>query len=198
MIGRLTGIVVEDAADGSAVIDVAGVGYDVTTPLGTLGRVAVANGAVTLFVHTHVREDALQLYAFATSEDRETFRTLIGISNIGPKIALAILGTLSAADLAEAVARADVGRLTKIPGVGKRTAERIVLELKGKLVATTKTSGAPTARPASTKSELLARSLTGLGFKPAESERAAAALGDRLEAEPLEALVRAALALLAR
>lgn len=150
MIGRLTGRVVEESADGTVVLDVAGVGYELTVPLGTVGRAGVDPAApITLFVHTHVREDALLLYGFASREDRAAFRVLIGISNIGPKIATNILSALSAGELATAVARGETNRLTAIPGVGKKTAERIVLELKDKLIAppTAKASGAPAAPP---------------------------------------------------
>lgn len=211
MIGRLSGRIVEDGADGVVVLDVAGVGYELMTPLGALGRAAAMapaatlgpddGGAVTLYVHTHVREDALSLYGFPSRDDRAAFRTLIGISNIGPKIGLAILGSLTTTELADAIARGDVARLTKIPGVGKRTAERIVLELKGKLLAPSAPTAAPArgAAPASSaKNEVLRATLTNLGFKGAEAERAIAALGARVDAEPIGELVRAALGMLAR
>lgn len=204
MIGRLTGRVVEESADGTVVLDVAGVGYEVMVPLGALGRASVDPSApVTLFVHTHVREDALLLYGFATREDRAAFRVLIGISNIGPKIGTNILSALSAGELAAAVARGETGRLTAIPGIGKKTAERIVLELKDKLIAPPAAKGAapgaPAAPPPPTgKAELLHGALTRMGFKPAEAERALTSLGARVEAEPLGDLVREALTLLAR
>jgi Holliday junction DNA helicase RuvA len=204
LIGRLTGRVVEESADGTVVLDVAGVGYELTVPLGTIGRAGVDPAApMTLFVHTHVREDALLLYGFASREDRAAFRVLIGISNIGPKIATNILSALSAGELATAVARGETSRLTAIPGIGKKTAERIVLELKDKLIAppATKTGspGAPAAPPPPTgKAELLQGALTRMGFKPAEAERALTSLGARVETEPLGDLVREALALLSR
>jgi Holliday junction DNA helicase RuvA len=138
LIGRLVGLIVEDSADGTLVLDVRGVGYELTVPLGTVGRATPdashdGGGAVTLFVHTHVREDAFVLYGFATREDRAVFRQLIGVSNIGPKIALSILGALPVAELAHAVHHGEVAKLTRVPGVGKKTAERIVLELKDRL-----------------------------------------------------------------
>ncbi len=146
MIGRLSGRVVEEAADGAVVLDVHGVGYEVALPIGSLGRMLAATSAsagprpsvgaeVTVFVHTHVREDALALFGFATREDRAAFRALIGVSSIGPKIAMAVLGALPGPELSVTVGRGDVAKLTKIPGIGKRTAERIVLELKDKLPA---------------------------------------------------------------
>ena len=203
MIGRLTGRVLEDAADGSLVLDVRGVGYEVLAPLGTLGRALPDEaGAITLFIHTHVREDALLLYGFATREDRGAFRTLIAISNVGPKIAVAILSAVTAGELATLIARGEAGKLTAIPGIGKKTAERLVLELKDKLIAPPPATGAaalPLAKPAQgPKSELLHGALTRMGFRPAEAERAIATLGARIEAVPLDELVREALALLAR
>src|SRR5215469_16528161 len=125
MIGRLAGKVVAQEADGSIVLDVAGVGYELATPLGTLGRVRPDDrDQVTLWVHTHVREDALALYGFADEGERFAFRTLLGVSNVGPKIALAVLGALPAAELALAVAKQDLASLKGISGVGKKIAER--------------------------------------------------------------------------
>jgi Holliday junction DNA helicase RuvA len=203
LIGRLAGRIVEDNADGTLVLDVNGVGYDVTAPLGTMGRVAPdPSGVVTLFVHTHVREDAFLLYGFASRDDRAAFRALIGISNIGPKIAVSILSSLTAGEIALVVARGETARLTAIPGVGKKTAERIILELKDKLIAPPGASpvaavGAPALPAASgAKTELVQSALTRMGFRPSEAERAVTALGARVETEPLGDLVREALALL--
>jgi Holliday junction DNA helicase RuvA len=206
LIGRLVGRIVEESVDGTVVLDVHGVGYELTVPLGTVGRATPdAGGAVTLFVHTHVREDALLLYGFATRDDRAVFRQLIGVSNIGPKIALNILGALPVGELSAAVARGETAKLTRVPGVGKKTAERVVLELKDKLLAPPPLTGgaAAPARPAAAasahpaKAELLHGALTRMGYRPAEAERAVAALGARVEAEPLADLVREALGVLA-
>jgi Holliday junction DNA helicase RuvA len=202
LIGRLVGKIVEDGADGTVVLDVRGVGYEVLAPLGTLGRaVADADGAVTLFVHTHVREDAFLLYGFASRDDRVVFRQLISVSNIGPKIALSILGALPVAELAGAVSRAETAKLTAVPGVGKKTAERIVLELKDKLHAhvsplASATPAAGRAPAKSDKVELVQSALTRMGYRPAEAERAVAALGARVQEAPLADLVREALAAL--
>ncbi len=201
MIGRLVGSVVEDV-EGTVVLDVRGVGYEVTVPAGTVGRATPdAEGAVTLFVHTHVREDALLLYGFASRDERVAFRQLIGVSNIGPKIALNMLGSLSVGELAAAVARGETSKLTAVPGVGKKTAERIVLELKDKLLAhvppalmAATQASRPAARGA--KAELLQGALTRMGYRPAEAERAVVTLGGRVETEPLADLVREALAVL--
>jgi Holliday junction DNA helicase RuvA len=202
MIGRLVGKVVEDDADGTAVLDVRGVGYELLLPLGALGRAAADDtGAQTVWVHTHVREDAFILYGFATREDRAVFRQLIAVSNIGPKIALSILGALSVGELAAAVAGAETAKLTRVPGVGKKTAERIVLELKDKLHAAAPNLVAaphPKAAPRGAKGELLHGALTRMGYKPAEADRAVTALGARVESEALADLVREALGVLSR
>lgn len=201
MIGRLAGRIVDDGADGMLVVDVGGVGYEVMVPLGTVGRLVATDGVVTIFVHTHVREDALLLYGFASLEDRAAFRLLTGISAIGPKIAMSILGSLSLSDLAVAVTRGETARLTKIPGVGKKTAERIVLELKDKLlgpkVALTMPNAAAIPAPTA-KAELIHGALTRMGFRPAEAERAIASLGARVESAPIGELVRDALAVLSK
>jgi Holliday junction DNA helicase RuvA len=200
LIGRLAGKIVEDGADGTVVVDVHGVGYEVTVPLGTVGRAAPdAEGLVTLFVHTHVREDALLLYGFASRDERAVFRQLISVSNIGPKIGLAILGALSVGELAGAVARGETARLTAIPGVGKKTAERIGLELKDKLLAQAPPLAAPVSRAPTRgeKGELLHGALTRMGYRPAEADRAVTTLGARVETVPLAELVREALAILA-
>lgn len=200
MIGRLVGKVVEESADGAAILDVRGVGYELTVPLGSLGRaIAGDDGAITLWVHTHVREDAFVLYGFATRDDRAVFRQLIAVSNIGPKIALSILGALSIGELASAIASGETSKLTRVPGVGKKTAERIVLELRDKLhAAPAALAAAAPVKPAprGAKADLLHGALTRMGYKPAEADRAVAALGARVESEALGDLVREALAVL--
>ncbi len=134
MIGRLTGKVIAQEPDGSIVLDVGGVGYELAAPMGTLGRArADEAGRVTLWVHTHVREDALALYGFVDEADRMAFRALLGVSNVGPKIAIAVLGALPAPDLARAIARQDLSALRGVSGIGKKIAERLLLELRDKL-----------------------------------------------------------------
>ena len=115
------------------VVDVNGVGYDVFVPLSTFYGLAEPGADVALRIHTHVREDALLLYGFATALEQELFERLIGISGIGPKVALAILSGIEPHELIRAIERGDVARLTAIPGVGKKTSERLVLELKDRL-----------------------------------------------------------------
>jgi Holliday junction DNA helicase RuvA len=158
---------------------------------------------VTVYVHTHAREDALILFGFATEADRAAFRTLIGVSSVGPKTALAVLSVLPADDLARVIAHKDLAHLTAVPGIGKKTAERMVLELRDKLPMSGPTKAVPAAKtvtadgPAPVK-ELLMGALTRMGYRPAETERAIAALGGRLDEASLPELVREALALLSK
>jgi Holliday junction DNA helicase RuvA len=204
VIGRLTGRVVSQEVDGGVVVDVAGVGYDVTVPLGTLGRTRADDaGRVTLWVHTHVREDALSLYGFADENERFAFRALLGVSNVGPKIAVAVLGALPAVELARVIARQDLAAMKGIPGVGKKIAERLMLELRDKLpqVVLGATAAAPpptNGRRGSEGEERLRSALTGMGFKPSEAEHALAVIGERAHTAPVETLLREALGILAR
>jgi holliday junction DNA helicase RuvA len=205
MIGRLTGRVVAQEADGGVVLDVGGVGYELAVPLGTLGRTRADDaGRVTLWVHTHVREDALALFGFANEPERAAFRALLGVSNVGPKIAVAVLGALPAFELARAIARRDLAAMTGIPGVGKKIAERLLLELRDKLPVSGGPASAATAdlaaqgRDAMGGGERLRGALTGMGFKPGEADRVLATLGERDRDAPFEELLREALALLAK
>jgi len=132
MIGRLTGTL-SDKNPPQVLVDCNGVGYEVDVPMSTFCNLPGLGERATLLTHFVVREDAQQLFAFLTDEERATFRLLIKISGIGPRTALGILSGLSVADLAGAVARQEGGRLQKVPGIGKKTAERLLLELKGKL-----------------------------------------------------------------
>ena len=204
MIGRLTGKVTEED-DGAIVVDVNGVGYEVVVPIGTLGRARTdGEGRVTLFVHTHVREDALTLFGFASDGDRLAFRTLIGVSNVGPKTAIAVLSALPAPDLGRAIARKELGRLTSISGVGKKTAERLLLELKDKLpaleAASPRPAGGAAAAPAAPAStvELLSRALVNMGYRSAEADRAVEQLGPKLAEMPLPDLIKEALGVLSK
>ncbi|MEI7892406.1 MAG: Holliday junction branch migration protein RuvA [Myxococcales bacterium] len=200
MIGQLRGKVAAQDDDGGIVVDVGGVGYELFVPLGTVGRVPTDDrGHALFYVHTHVREDALTLFGFATEADRLAFRTLLAVSGVGPKIALAVLGALPSGELARAIAARDLGRLTAITGVGKKTAERLVLELRDKL-KTEPTAGPAAARTATVprrQQEVLVGALTSMGYRAAEAERVASQLEGRMEA-PLAELLREALALLAK
>jgi Holliday junction DNA helicase RuvA len=203
VIGRLSGRIVGEESDGALVLDVGGVGYDVRAPLGTSGRaVPAGDGTVTLHTHLHVRDDALELYGFATESERRVFRLLIDVPNVGPKTALGVLSALPPADLASAVEAKDIGRLTRIDGVGKKTAERLVLELKERLQKLGDLGRAPegAAGPragAGTEARLLG-ALTNMGYRPADAERALRALGPRLRDENLGELLKEALAVLSQ
>ncbi len=208
MIGRLEGRIIDDIDATSVIVDVNGVGYEVALPLGTLGRAGTtATGTVVLSIHTNVREDALELYGFASTAERTVFRTLLGMPNVGPKLALSILSSVAIDELALAVVRGDAAKLTAIPGVGKKTAQRLVLELKDKLdgvQAPGRAAGAGPAasgpRPAGAQSEVLTSALARMGFRAGEIERALGTLAGQIDLEktPLPDLVRQALAQLAR
>lgn len=205
MIGRLTGSVTQED-DGGLVVEVSGVGYEVVAPLGTVGRAKTdAEGRATLFVHTHVREDQITLFGFATESDRLAFRTLISVSNVGPKIAIAVLSALPGPDLGQAIARKELAKLTAISGVGKKTAERLLLELKDKLpvleAAPARAAGAPPAAAARTSTaDLLAGALINMGYRQTEADRAIEQLGrdDKLAHLALPELVKEALAVLSK
>jgi Holliday junction DNA helicase RuvA len=132
VIARLRGRILEKQPN-KIVVDVNGVGYDVSVPLSTFYGLGDAGSEIALRIHTHVREDALLLYGFATRIEQELFERLISVSGIGPKVALAVLSGIEPPDLVKAIERADLARLTAIPGVGKKTSERIVLELRDRL-----------------------------------------------------------------
>ena len=184
MIGRLTGRVIEEE-DGGTILDVNGVGYELVVPIGTIGRAkSDAEGRVTLFVHTHVREDIFSLFGFASEGDRLAFRTLIGVSSVGPKTAIAVLSALPAHELGQAIARKELAKLTSISGIGKKTAERLLLELKD--------------TPSSANADVLARALVGMGYKPAEADRAIEQLGDKMDELPIADLVKEALSVLSK
>jgi holliday junction DNA helicase RuvA len=132
MIAKLTGILATKALD-QVVVDVRDVGYRVFIPLSTYYELPELNAPVALFIHTHVREDALQLFGFLSVDERDLFEALLRVTKVGPKLALAMLSGMSTGDLQQAVIEGDVPRLSAIPGVGRRTAERLVLELREKL-----------------------------------------------------------------
>jgi Holliday junction DNA helicase RuvA len=134
MIGKLTGTLAEKNPP-EVIVDCGGVGYEVQVPMSTFYNLPGLGDKVTLLTHFVVREDAQILYGFGTQQERSTFRQLIKISGIGPKMALGVLSGMSVAELSQAVTLQDANRLTKIPGIGKKTAERLMLELKGKLGA---------------------------------------------------------------
>jgi holliday junction DNA helicase RuvA len=169
MIGRLVGRLVAKHPP-QVTLDVGGVGYELDVPMSTFYNLPAAGDTATLYTHLVVREDAHTLYGFASLEERSVFRQLIRISGIGARTALALLSGLSVAELAQSVAMQDTARLTKVPGIGKKTAERLLLELKGKLAEAL--PGAGGAAPAGTAADIL-NALLALGYS--EKEAAAAA-----------------------
>ncbi len=169
MIGRIKGVLLEKAPP-QVIVDVHGVGYEIDVPMSTLYNLPEVGKEVTLFTHFVVREDAQLLYGFLTKEERSLFRLLIRISGIGPKIALSILSGVSSQLLSQAVATQEPGLLTRIPGVGKKTAERIVLELKGKLdtVISSETAGSASTNA---KHDIVS-ALLSLGYSDREAQLA--------------------------
>jgi Holliday junction DNA helicase RuvA len=167
------------------VIDVSGVGYDVFVPLSTFYGLGDTGAGVALRVHTHVRDDAIVLYGFATLVEQELFERLISVSGIGPKVALAVLSGIEPQDLIRAIERGDVGRLTAIPGVGKKTSERIVLELKDRLPrAATLAPAAAGAPPPSALRDDVVSALVNLGYHRPLAEKAADAAVKTLGPSP--------------
>jgi Holliday junction DNA helicase RuvA len=172
VIAQLRGSLLEKAPS-RLIIDVGGVGYDVQVPLSTFYVVGESGSSVSLRIHTHVREDVIALYGFATPLEHGLFERLIAINGVGPKLALAVLSGIEPAELLKAVRLQDVARLTAIPGVGKKTAERISLELKDRL-PTTLTNAHP-ASAASADDQLrtdLLSALLNLGYQRTAAERA--------------------------
>jgi Holliday junction DNA helicase RuvA len=167
MIGRLTGILLEKNPP-QILLDVQGVAYELDVPMSTFYNLPVLHEKVVLHTQLIVREDAHLLYGFLSNEERIAFRQLLRISGVGPRLALSVLSGLSLNELALAVANKEAGRLTKIPGVGKKTAERLLLELQGKLVAggTGAARGAPAVLPGND----IVNALLALGYSEKEAD----------------------------
>ena len=204
MIGRLQGLVIERGIDGCCVLDIAGVGYEVFVPLRSMHKLAVPPATATLHIHTHVREEYFTLYGFENAADRIAFRLLMGVSSVGPKLAMAVMSELSSNDLRAVVIHQDKTRFAKISGVGKKTAERLVLELRDKVdllgtVSSAGTIAAPVAigAPPSTRAGEAISALVNLGFSRNEAEVAVGKVATKDESRPLEAIVRQALGTLA-
>ncbi len=172
MIARLTGVLAHKAPP-FVLVDVNGVGYEVQVPMSTFYNLPELGGKVTLLTQFIVREDAQLLFGFATDVERESFRELIKISGVGPRIALAVLSGLSTNELAQAVAAQEAGRLVKVPGIGKKTAERLLLELKGKLAPALGAAGVVVVND--TQGDIL-QALVALGYSDKEAQAALKAL----------------------
>ena len=203
MIGRLVGTVAEARPD-RVLIDVGGVGYDVAIPLGTYAALPPPGERATLQIHTHVREDALLLFGFATGDERALFEKLLSVSGIGPRVALTVLSGLPLPDLVAAITSQDVRRLSTIPGVGKKLAERLGLELKDKLGNLgASPRGASVSAPANVGEDAVG-ALRNLGYREPEARAAVEAAVresgamDVLGLSDLSILLQAALKRLAR
>jgi len=178
------------------IIDVGGVGYDVVVPLSTMYAIGDTGSTVNLRIHTHVREDALQLFGFATVLEQGLFERLISVSGIGPKVALSILSGIEPAELMRAIRSSDVARLTRIPGVGKKTAERVVLELKDRLPQPAAAEPAAAPHPDDDVRADLLSALVNLGYHRASVEKTVDKVLHAAENRSFEALLRETLKLL--
>jgi holliday junction DNA helicase RuvA len=198
MIAHLRGTLLEKHPN-LAIVDVGGVGYEVMIPVSAFSSLPELGGEVHLHIHTHVREDAFLLYGFVTPSDKVLFEKLITVSGVGPKLAITTLGGLTAPDLAAAIRNGSLETLTRIPGVGKKTAERLVLELKDKvdLLAGTSKVGAPIAPKGSfteTEEDVIS-ALANFGAQRAAAEAALLKARSATESNEFDALFRRALKL---
>ena len=198
MIGRLTGRLARKTPQ-SVILDVSGVGYRVAIPLSTFYTLGGEGGEAVLEVSTQVREDAITLFGFATAREKELFEQLIGVSKVGPKLALSVLSGIAVEELCAAIAAGNVARLATVPGIGLKTAERVVLELRGKVGATAALPDVPAATASGAGRGLSAddavAALVNLGYRAKDAEKAvgrAAREGDG----SLETLIRRALTIL--
>jgi holliday junction DNA helicase RuvA len=173
MIGLLRGRLLEKRPN-QVILDVAGVGYLVAVPLSTFAALGELRGEVTLLIHTHVREDALSLYGFLSQREKHLFELLLGASGVGPSLALKILSGMNVEELVPAIRTGDLARLTKIPGVGRKTAERMVVELKDKLeTVTVESEKVPSASPAGVEADVKS-ALLNLGYDERTADSAVA------------------------
>jgi len=194
MIARLRGTLIEKHPN-QAIVEAAGVGYDVTIAVPTYSKLPEVGSQVSLRVYTHVREDALLLFGFLSQDEKALFEKLISVSGIGPKLAITVLSGLPAVELAAAIRRGEVERLLRVPGVGKKTAERIILELREKLPAPEGEEAPPAAAPSAMEQDVLS-ALQNLGAARPAAEaavRKAKAAGAGTE---FDALFRRALEML--
>ncbi len=195
MIGLLRGRLLEKRPN-QIILDVSGVGYLVAVPLSTYAALGDLHSEITLLIHTHVREDALTLYGFLSAREKHLFELLLGASGVGPSLSLKILSGMNVEELVPAIRGGDIVRLTKIPGVGRKTAERMVLELKDKLEAVVVESDRPTAvSPAGAESDVKS-ALVNLGYDERTAESAVAEAKKSAGTASFEKLLRNTLAVL--
>jgi len=190
MIGSLRGRIASKTPP-QLTVDVGGIGYELEAPMSTFFHLPPVGEEVRLLTHLVVRDDAHALYGFATEDERRLFRSLIKVSGVGPKIALALLSGISVAAFAECVQREDIAALTRVPGVGRKTAERLIVDMRDRLAAPPVAAGAPaTAAAANPESEAYG-ALVALGYRPAEAARLLKAVGPGTHST--EELIRRAL-----
>lgn len=195
MIARLRGRLLEKAPE-QIVVDVGGVGYQVVVSLQSFSRLPAVGDEVDLRVHTHVREDALQLFGFLDEDERALFLLLIQVATIGPRVAMAVLSGLETAELERALGEGDARRLTAIPGIGKKKADLIVLQLREKVRALRVTRQADAGTRVAGDGAEAVSALVNLGYKPQEAERAVKS-AEQAGSAPLPELIREALRRLA-
>jgi holliday junction DNA helicase RuvA len=194
MIAHLRGRLIAKRPN-QAVVEVAGVGYDVTITIPTFSDLPAAGSEVALHIYTHVREDAIALFGFLRAEEKQLFEKLIQVSGIGPKLAITILSGMPAAEMVSAIRAGDIARLTRIPGIGKKTAERMVLELRDKLEGF---GESPPAKLVTPVEEDVLSALVNLGYQRVAAERALAAAAGNGRATSFDVLFRDALSTLSK
>ncbi len=189
MIGSLRGRIASKTPP-QLTVDVGGLGYELEAPMSTFFHLPAVGEEVRLLTHLVVREDAHVLYGFATEDERRLFRSLIKVSGVGPRIALALLSGISVSAFAQCVLNEDISALTRVPGVGRKTAERLIVEMRDRLAAPQATPGASVAAPARAEGEAYG-ALVALGYRPAEAARLLKAVGPGTHST--EELIRRAL-----
>ena len=194
MIAHLRGRLIAKRPN-QAVVEAAGVGYDVSITIPTFSDLPSAGSEVALHIHTHVREDAIALFGFLQAEEKQLFERLIQVSGIGPKLAITILSGMPAAEMVSAIRAGDIARLTRIPGIGKKTAERMVLELRDKLEGF---GECPLAKLATPVEEDVLSALVNLGYQRVAAERALAAAAGNGQTTSFDVLFRDALSSLSK
>ena len=180
-----------------AIVETAGVGYDVVISVPTFSDLPVVGSEVALHIHTHVREDSIALYGFLRPADKQLFEKLITVSGIGPKLAITILSGMSADEMVGSIRGNDVARLTRIPGIGRKTAERMVLELRDKLPSANAAQVAETAAPTPVEEDVLS-ALVNLGYQRSSAEKALAGVGRNGGSANFDELFRRSLAVLSK
>jgi Holliday junction DNA helicase RuvA len=197
MIAWLSGRLMHKATD-HLIVDVAGVGYQISVPLSTYCGIPDAGEDIGLFIHTHVREDSISLFGFLTQAEKDLFLLFVGVSGIGPKLALVILSSLSVQDLSDALQASDDSRICTIPGIGKKTAARLVLELKDKMKLVMPAIPTPLSAPAVVPNDVedVTSALINLGYKRPQAEEAVRKVRHGRSAPTVQELIREALSLL--